>query len=810
MKQLMLVLILAVMFTAINVQASDQEHNDTQNIVVFHSYHDGLGWTDELHSGIVDGIDVGNVEVFVEYMDSYRTSGEEHRQLLLQYYSEKYATMEIAVVVVADNYAFDFMSEYYEEIFDGIPMVFGGVNDFHGEDLFYEHSTGLAQTASQRETIELIKMLHPETKQIVFIGGNNLTALSEANAVMETASKMEIDVDFDSLISDNLNEQIEALIDYDNDTVLIAAGTIRNASGEFFDHAQYCDAIMDSTGLPVYAMASVYLGDEGAIGGYVVDAYNHGSVMGDYVTRLLTGESISALPIIEKPESVYRFDYYRLREFGISKDALPEGSVIMNAPIDSFEINRIYVILYIGIAVFLLLVIIIMTINIRRRINAEVELSKQNDILQHMAYHDSTTNLYNRKYLVDYLQNHLLEKEHQFTALYDLDVCNLKMINDTYGYEVGNKVLKHVASILKKSFKSPKECVGTYHSEFLIIDSEVISKENAVSKAGHLVDVIQRTIELDYMEIDIKVNVGIALAPMHTLDSRQLLKKANIALVESIKMGPGIVRLFEDTLYRDILKRITLEKQLRRAISLDELVLYYQPRIDIKRMKVIGCEALIRWNHPDGMLVFPNDFIPLAEEVGLIEDIGQWVVKESAKQAKKWYEEGYNIKISLNVSGREFDDDFVRNLQKVIEGIDVNPRLLELEITETAALKDIEHSRTLVQMLHSIGLSVSLDDFGTGYSSMTYIKQLKASKLKIDKSFIDDLANYEQKVVVDSMIQLGKKLDYIINIEGVETEEQLKILKYLGVDEVQGWLFSKAIPAEAFIEYAKSFEENWA
>lgn len=224
-----------------------------------------------------------------------------------------------------------------------------------------------------------------------------------------------------------------------------------------------------------------------------------------------------------------------------------------------------------------------------------------------------------------------------------------------------------------------------------------------------------------------------------------------------MKLGPLQIKMFEDTLYKDVLKRITLEKQLRRAIALNEFELYYQPKINVKVMKVNGCEALIRWNHPDGSIVYPNDFIPLAEEVGLIEDIGRWVVKESASQVKKWHEIGHSIKVSLNVSGREFDDDFIKNLNHVIDEVGVDPRLLEVEITETAALKDIDHSRSLVQTLHNIGLSVSLDDFGTGYSSMTYIKQLKASKLKIDKSFIDDLENYEQKVVVDSMIQLGKK-----------------------------------------------------
>jgi len=455
-----------------------------------------------------------------------------------------------------------------------------------------------------------------------------------------------------------------------------------------------------------------------------------------------------------------------------------------------------------------LAIIFKMYLDIKKLKELQLELGDQNNILKYIASHDPITHLYNRGTMVEHMQKHLLMQENKISYLYDIAVTNLRLINDTYSHDIGNEVLKVVAKRIREAFDDQSEILGMDQMTFLAIESNTSCKENAIFRAYSLIERLSEPVEVDYMEIDVLISVGIAMAPDHSLDAKQLIKKANMALVESLNRGYKSVYYYEDTLYIDVIKRITLEKQLRRAIKLNEMVLYYQPKINVKTMKVDGCEALIRWHHPDGHIIFPNDFIPLAEDIGFIDDIGKWVVKESISQVKRWQELGHNIRISLNVSGKEFDDKFIEHIHQNIKNQGVDPSLLEVEITETAALKDLNHSRHLVQTLHEFGISVSLDDFGTGYSSMTYIKQLKASKLKIDKSFIDDLDNMEQRIVIESMIMLGKKLDYYINIEGVETKKQLFILKELGVDEVQGWLFSKAILPEAFIEYVKVFDEN--
>ena len=451
-----------------------------------------------------------------------------------------------------------------------------------------------------------------------------------------------------------------------------------------------------------------------------------------------------------------------------------------------------------------LIVILLLTISYGKRRENQQDLEEKSEKLAYMTNHDVVTGLANRNHLMSEVQEKLLSQGSDFSALYNIDVVNLKTINDAYGHDVGDKVLLHVATIIREFFCVTDDHIGVYHTEFFVYDIDVAGLDEVRHRVSQLLRRLIHTTLIDHMEINIKANIGIAVAPEHSLEARLLLKKANIAMVESTKYGPNHYRIFKDTLYMDVLKRITLEKQLRRAIVKEEMEIYYQPRIDMNDLTVGGCEALIRWHHPDGKLVYPNHFIPLAESVGFINEITRWVASKVARQVVEWEAMGCPVKISFNISGKEFDEEFVKMMANIVEDQDVSPGLLEVEITETAALTDMENSRLLVDALRNIGVSVALDDFGTGYSSMTYIKNLKASKLKIDRTFIVDIHEEEQRVVMESMIQLGQRLNYSINVEGIETREQMDILKDMNVDEVQGWYFSKAIPADEFIQYVRN------
>lgn len=441
----------------------------------------------------------------------------------------------------------------------------------------------------------------------------------------------------------------------------------------------------------------------------------------------------------------------------------------------------------------------------RKNLALKNSLKEARDDLVEVSKRDPLTGLYTRNYLMEQLQRRLVEASKGFVAFYNISIENIKLINDAYGHDVGDAVLCRLSQRLQAFFPELVDCVGIDQSDFFIIDGKATSENDIQTRVLSLTMILNKPIVVDRMEIRSRVAVGIAHGPKHAIDSQLLLKQVCAAKNEASKLGPNQYYIFKQRLHKNSIQRMIMEKQIHRALLRKEFEMYYQPRIDIRQDKVVGCEALIRWNHPEGRVVYPNDFIPLAESVGLINDITQWVTKAVMTQVVTWESMGYPVKVSFNISGKEFDDAFITMLSKGIEEMAVNPGLLEVEITETAALKDLEHSKMLVDTLNDLGVTVALDDFGTGYSSMTYIKKLRAGKLKIDKSFIDDIEEHEQRVVVDSMIQLGQKLNYSINVEGVERQDQLEILKKLNVDEVQGWYFSKAVKAPEFIDYMKRF-----
>lgn len=434
------------------------------------------------------------------------------------------------------------------------------------------------------------------------------------------------------------------------------------------------------------------------------------------------------------------------------------------------------------------------------------ELKRTSEELRHMAEHDSLTGLKTRHVFLNGLQQQMIDNNHPYIALMVLDILNLRTINDAYSHEIGDRVLIEIAGLLSDTFNEEVSMIGMNHTDFLVAYSGGSHVNDIHSQVQSLLNRLNNGIIIDHMEIAVKVNIGISLAPEHSLEANLLFKKANMACMEAGRSGHSQYSIFKSDIYRNALKRIALEKQLRRAVERNEFEVYYQPRIDLIDGSICGCEALIRWNHPEKGIVYPGQFIGIAEKHGFIRDITRWVIRTVIRQTLDWSNGGHRIKVSFNVSGKEFDDDFVTMMSDLMKQEQGDPSLLEVEITETATLKDMDHSKVMVELLQRMGITVALDDFGTGYSSMTYIKKLNANKLKIDRSFIEDIEDYQQRAVVESMIELGKKLDYCINVEGVETREQLRILEKMTVDEVQGWYFSKAVKADALMDYIRSHD----
>jgi EAL domain-containing protein (putative c-di-GMP-specific phosphodiesterase class I) len=302
----------------------------------------------------------------------------------------------------------------------------------------------------------------------------------------------------------------------------------------------------------------------------------------------------------------------------------------------------------------------------------------------------------------------------------------------------------------------------------------------------------------------VTISIGIVFAPKDGKTSQALIKNVDSAMYVAKANGKNTYTYFDLSFNQKLTEKIEIQSELRKAIERNEFVLYYQAQMDLESKKVVGFEALIRWNHPTRGLVFPDEFIALAEETGLIIPIGKWVLHTACKQLKQWEEEGYtDIRMAVNLSARQFKDkEIIKLVYDVIEQTGINPNRLELEITETIALDDFDYTIATIQELKKIGVHFSLDDFGTGYSSMNYLKRLPVSNLKIDKSFLDTvMEDPSDQKIIQTIITLARNLDLFVIAEGVENSEQEFFLKAANCDKAQGYLYSKPVPKDMAVQF---------
>jgi diguanylate cyclase (GGDEF)-like protein len=415
--------------------------------------------------------------------------------------------------------------------------------------------------------------------------------------------------------------------------------------------------------------------------------------------------------------------------------------------------------------------------------------------ISHMALHDALTNLPNRVLLRERMEGHLgLLGRDQKVAVLCLDLDGFKVVNDTLGHPLGDKLLKEVAARTRKCLRDGDTLARFGGDEFVILQTQVNQAEDASTLATRVVQEIGIPFDLDGHQVTIGVSLGIAIAPGDAAGADELLRNADMALYRAKSDGRNTYRFFEPEMDRLMQARRTLELDLRKAIANNEFVVFYQPLIKLETEEICGFEALVRWNHPVRGLVPPLDFIPLAEETGLIVPIGEWVLRNACAEAAKWPKD---IRVAINLSPVQFK---MRNVcQAVVSALahsGLEATRLELEITESVLLLDNKNTLETLHQLRSLGVCISMDDFGTGYSSLSYLRSFPFDKIKIDRSFVHDLErNEDSKAIVRAVTGLGGSLGMSTTGEGAETRAQVDCLRMEGCTEAQGYFFSKPKPA---------------
>ncbi|MCX8129982.1 MAG: EAL domain-containing protein [Clostridia bacterium] len=421
--------------------------------------------------------------------------------------------------------------------------------------------------------------------------------------------------------------------------------------------------------------------------------------------------------------------------------------------------------------------------------------------IHQLAYYDTLTHLPNRVLLIDRLNMVLAESKRNknMGALLYLDLDNFKTINDTQGHAFGDELLKKISDKLKYCVREYDTVARLGGDEFVILQPRINAADDAVRLAGRIISAIQEPWVISGRDYYITCSIGITIYPNDGKDGPTLLKNADMAMYTAKELGRNNYQLYEKNMNVRIMEKLVMENDMRRAIDRNEFVVFYQPQIDIATGAITGVEALIRWVHPEHGMIPPLKFIPLAEETGLVITIGEWVLRTACKQNRKWRSEGIeNLNMAVNLSARQFQQkDLVEMISRVLEETGMTPELLELEITESIAMQDLNYTMTVLNSLRDMGIRVSLDDFGTGYSSLNYLKNLPISTLKIDKHFVQEITNNsKEEAIAKAVISMAHSMMLSVTAEGVETVDQLTFLKEQGCDKVQGYFFSKPLPAE--------------
>lgn len=441
-----------------------------------------------------------------------------------------------------------------------------------------------------------------------------------------------------------------------------------------------------------------------------------------------------------------------------------------------------------------------------------------------LAYFDTVTGLPNRRLFLDRLdwtmQN--ARREEKAAAVLHVGFDRIHQIYDSFGAKVGDQLIVEVAQRLKVCLRGND--VITRHDEekqadvpariggeeFSIILSTIQKIENAALVAQRIIEAIAEPFFVDGNKLFIKTSIGIASFPADAKEANQLLTRAASATNHALSIGSNNYSFYSKEINQKSAKRLKLEGELRQAIENGELLLQYQPKVDVKSQQVIGSEALIRWNHPKHGMVSPIEFIPLAEETELIVPIGEWVLHEACRQNRSWHLAGFDeLTISVNVSSKQFGQPgLMPTVKQALEASGLAPQYLTLELTESVVMENAEKNIATLQHLKELGISISIDDFGTGYSSLSYLKKFPLDELKIDRSFImDSHKNSDDAAIVSAIISLAHDMDLKVVAEGIEEEEQLLFLKQRYCDQIQGFFFSKPLPQDEFLKYVEQMDK---
>ena len=435
----------------------------------------------------------------------------------------------------------------------------------------------------------------------------------------------------------------------------------------------------------------------------------------------------------------------------------------------------------------------------------ERERAAQEERIRHQAYHDSLTGLPNRASFAEHLDEAMRRAKRAGwpLALLFLDLDNFKRVNDSLGHDAGDRLLRVAAERIRRAVREADMLFRMGGDEFTVLLEDVRGPEEAAMVSSRVLEAMAEPLQLQHHEISVTASIGIALYPRDDVVAERLLKSADTAMYRAKELGRNRYAFFAPEMNERVESQILVEEALRRGLKNHEFVLHFQPRVSVASGRATGAEALLRWRHPEWGLVEPARFVPLLEETGMVVPVGAWVLAEACRQARSWQDAGLPpLRVSVNLSSRQFrSESLLESVSEALRASRLQPQMLELELTESLLVENVEHAMGVMGKLKAIGTAISIDDFGTGYSSLGYLKRFPIDSLKIDRSFVRDIATSpKDAAIVKAISALARSLGIGLIAEGVEEAWQAEFLRGRHCTEMQGFLFSRALPPEQMVE----------
>jgi diguanylate cyclase (GGDEF)-like protein len=459
-----------------------------------------------------------------------------------------------------------------------------------------------------------------------------------------------------------------------------------------------------------------------------------------------------------------------------------------------------------GLSLWLLVPEIVFAFLVFRDVSATQAMARE---MAHSAQHDVLTGLPNRMLLTDRVSRAiaLAPRHMKKVAVLFLDLDGFKHINDSLGHAIGDKLIQSVAKRLVSCVRASDTVSRQGGDEFIVLLSEVQQSGDPAITARRMLEAVAEAHSIGQRDLHVTTCVGVSVYPDDGLDAETLIKNAGTAMNQAKELGRQGYQFFKPEMTVRAVERQSIEESLRRALDRREFALHYQPIVDLRTGEITGAEALIRWTHPSRGPIPPAQFIPIAEDCGLILPIGKWVLREACRQAQSWVDAGLRrATMAVNISAMMFrDEHFLEGIFAIIKDTGFDPRFLELELTESILMKRVESTQSILMNLRARGVQVAVDDFGTGYSSLSYLSKFPIDSLKIDQSFVRQITTAPDEItIVTAIISMGRSLKLRVVAEGVETQEELAFLQARDCDEAQGYYFSRPVPPEQFAKLLES------